>query len=56
KVEDMSVHYKGFKDLNEFHVYRVRERQKHKGQIQTRMSVTEQNQNMKSKQVKHKMR
>ena len=56
KVEDMSVYYKGFKDLNEFHVYRVRERQKHKGQIQTRMSVTEQNQNMKSKQVKHKMR
>ena len=56
KVEDMSVHYKGFKDLNEFHVYRVRERQKHKGQIQIRMSVTEQNQNMKSKQVKHKMR
>ena len=56
KVEDMSIHYKGFKDLNEFHVYRVRERQKHKGQIQTRMSVTEQNQNMKSKQVKHKMR
>ena len=56
KVEDMSVHYKGFKDLNEFQVYRVRERQKHKGQIQIRMSVTEQNQNMKSKQVKHKMR
>ena len=56
KVEDMSVHYKGFKDLNEFHVYRVRERQKHKGQIQIRMSVTEQNQNMKSKQVKHKIR
>ena len=56
KVEDMPVHYKGFKDLNEFHVYRVRERQKHKGQIQIRMSVTEQNQNMKSKQVKHKMR
>ena len=56
KVEDMSVHYKGFKDLNEFHVYRVRERQKHKGQIQIRMSVKEQNQNMKSKQVKHKMR
>ena len=56
KVEDMSVHYKSFKDLNEFHVYRVRERQKHKGQIQIRMSVTEQNQNMKSKQVKHKMR
>ena len=56
KVEDMSVHYKGFKDLNEFHVYRVRERQKHKGQIQTLMSVTDQNQNKKSKQVKHKIR
>ncbi len=56
KVEDMSQYYKDFKDLNEYHVSRVRERQKHKGQIQTRMSVTEQNQNMKSKQVKHKMR
>ena len=55
-VEDMSIHYKDFKDLNEFHVSRVRERQKHKGQKQARMSVTDQNQNKESKQVKHKMR
>ena len=56
KVEDMSVHYKGFKDLNEFHVSRMREQNKLKTQVQTRMSVAEQNQNMKSKQVKHKIR
>ncbi len=56
KVEDMSIHYKDFKDLNEFHVSRVRERQKHKGQIQAHMSVTDQNQNKESKQVKHKIR
>ena len=56
KVEDMSVHYKGFKDLNEFHVSRVRERQNHKEQIQAHMSVTEQNQSKESKQVKHKIR
>ena len=55
-VEDMSIHYKDFKDLNEFHVSRVRERQKHKGQIQAHMSVTDQNQNKESKQVKHKIR
>ena len=55
-VEDMSIHYKDFKDLNEFHVSRVRERQNQKGQIQAHMSVTEQNQSNKSKQVKHKMR
>ena len=55
-VEDMSIHYKDFKDLNEFHVNRVRERQKHKGQIQAHMSVTDQNQNKESKQVKHKIR
>ena len=54
KVEDMTVHYKGFKDLNDFHVSRVRERQKRKAQEQTQMSVTEQNK--KSKQVKHKIR
>ena len=53
-VEDMSIHYKDFKDLNEFHVSRVRERQKR--QVQTQMSVREQNQSNKSKQVKHKMR
>ena len=55
-VEDMSIHYKDFKDLNEFHVNRVRERQKHKGQIQAHMSVTVQIQNKESKQVKHKIR
>lgn len=55
-VEDMSIHYKDFKDLNEFHVSRVRERQNHKEQIQAHMSVTEQNQSNKSKQVKHKIR
>ena len=55
-VEDMSIHYKDFKDLNEFHVSRVRERQKHKGQIQAHMSVAVQIQNKESKQVKHKIR
>ena len=55
-VEDMSIHYKDFKDLNEFHVSRVRERQKHKGKIQAHMSVTVQNQNKESKQGKHKIR
>ncbi len=55
-VEDMSIHYKDFKDLNEFHVSRVRERQKHKGQIQAHMSVTIQIQNKESKQGKHKIR
>ena len=55
-VEDMSIHYKDFKDLNEFHVSRVRERQNQKGQIQAHMSVTDQNQNKESKQVKHKIR
>ena len=28
KVEDMSVHYRNFKDLNEYHVHRVREQLK----------------------------
>ena len=55
-VENMSIHYKDFKDLNEFHVSRVRERQKHKGKIQAHMSVTVQNQNKESKQGKHKIR
>lgn len=55
QVEDMSRYYKDFKDLNEFHVSRVRERQKHKGQKQAHMSVTDQNQNKESKQVKHKI-
>ena len=56
KVEDMSRYYKDFKDLNEFHVSRMRKQEQQKAQERTRMSVTEQNQNMKSKQVKHKMR
>ena len=54
KVEDMSIHYKDFKDLNDFHISRIRERQKRKVQEQTQMSVAEQNK--KSKQVKHKIR
>ena len=56
KVEDMSVHYRNFKDLNEFHVSRMRKQEQQKVQERTRMTVKEQNQNMKSKQVKHKMR
>ena len=52
-VEDMSIHYKDFKDLNEFHVSRVREQQKRKAQKQTYISIT--GQNKKSKQVKLKM-
>ncbi|MFC2328683.1 toprim domain-containing protein [Prevotella nigrescens] len=56
KVEDMSRYYKDFKDLNEFHVSRMRKQEQQKVQERTRMSVKEQNQNMKSKQVKHKMR
>ena len=55
-VEDMSIHYKDFKDLNEFHVSRMCKQEQQKVQERTRMSVKEQNQNMKSKQVKHKMR
>lgn len=54
KVEDMSVYYKNFKDLNEFHVYRVREQKKQKAQEQTLIPVTEQNESKKSKQFKHK--
>ena len=54
QVEDMSRYYKDFKDFNDFHVTRVREQQKR--QVQTQMSVREQNQSNKSKQVKHKMR
>ena len=44
-VEDMSIHYKDFKDLNEFHVSRMRKQEQQKAQERTRMSVTEQNQN-----------
>ncbi len=31
-VEDMNIHYKDVKDLNEYHVSRVREQQKQKAQ------------------------
>lgn len=53
-VEDMNIHYKDFKDLNDFRVSRVREQQKRKAQEQTHISITEQNK--KSKQVKLKMK
>lgn len=48
-VEDMNIHYKDFKDLNEYHVSSVREQQK-----RTHISIT--GQNKKSKQVKLKMK
>ena len=53
-VEDMNIHYKDFKDLNEYHVSRVREQQKRKAQEQIHISIT--GQNKKSKQVKLKMK
>ena len=53
-VEDMNIHYKDFKDLNEYHVSSVREQQKRKAQEQTHISMT--GQNKKSKQVKLKMK
>ena len=53
-IEDMNIHYKDFKDLNDFHVSRVREQQKRKAQKQTHISIT--GQNKKSKQVKLKMK
>ena len=53
-VEDMNIHYQDFKDLNEYHVSRVREQQKRKAQEQTHISIT--GQNKKSKQVKLKMK
>ena len=52
KVEDMSVHYRNFKDLNEYHVHRVREQQKRQS---LKMPQTQTNL-IKVKQVKHKMR
>ena len=45
QVEDMSRYYKDFKDLNDFHVSRVREQREQKWQVKTQISVTEQNQN-----------
>ena len=53
-VEGMNIHYKDFKDLNEYHVSRAREQQKRKAQEQTYISIT--GQNKKSKQVKLKMK
>ena len=52
KVEDMSVHYRNFKDLNEYHVPRVREQLKRQS---LKMPQTQTNP-IKVKQVKHKMR
>ena len=52
KVEDMSVHYRSFKDLNEYHVHRVREQQKRQS---LKMPQTQTNP-IKVKQVKYKMR
>ena len=52
KVEDMSVHYRNFKDLNEYHVHRVREQLKR----QSLMMPQTQTNPIKVKQVKHKMR
>ena len=52
KVEDISVHYRNFKDLNEYHVHRVREQQKKQSQVMQQM----QSNSIKVKQVKHKMR
>lgn len=52
KVEDMSRYYRDFKDLNDFHVSRVREQREQKWQVKTLV----QNQIDKSKQVKYKMR
>ena len=53
-VEDMNIHYKDFKDLNEYHVSCVREQQKRKAQEQIHISII--GQNKKSKQVKLKMK
>ncbi len=52
KVDDMSVHYRNFKDLNEYHIHRVREQQK---SLSLTMTQTQTNP-IKVKQVKHKMR
>ena len=52
KVDDMSVHYRNFKDLNEYHIHRVREQQK-----SLSLTITQTQTNpIKVKQVKHKMR
>ena len=52
KVDDMSVHYRNFKDLNEYHIHRMREQQK---SLSLTMSQTQTNP-IKVKHVKHKRR
>ena len=52
KVEDMSVHYGRFKDLNEYHIHRVRGQQKR----QSLNTLQPQTNSIRTKQVKHKMR
>ena len=52
KVEDMSVHYGRFKDLNEYHIHRVRGQQKR----QSLNTLQPQTNSIKTKQVKPKMR
>ena len=52
KVEDMSVHYGRFKDLNEYHIHRVRGQQKR----QSLNTLQPQTNSIKTKQVKYKMR
>ena len=52
KVEDMSVHYGRFKDLNEYHIHRVRGQRKR----QSLNTLQPQTNSIKTKQVKHKMR
>ena len=48
KVEDMSVHYGRFKDLNEYHIHRVRGQQKR----QSLNTLQPQTNSIKTKQVK----
>ena len=52
KVEDMSVHYGRFKDLNEYHIHRVRGQRKR----QSLNTLQPQTNSIKTKQVKYKMR
>ena len=52
KVEDMSVYYGRFKDLNEYHIHRVRGQQKR----QSLNTLQLQTNSIKTKQVKYKMR
>ena len=52
KVEGMSVHYGRFKDLNEYHIHRVRGQRKR----QSLNTLQPQTNSIKTKQVKHKMR